>query len=262
MRNMIDRVLSKLRDIFESWLAKALLAILFMVATVCLGALSALYALDSGSTITGCAAVLFYGFCFGWLAKWFQVEHMPIRKERKSIESLPPNQRALLHFAYVAKGALGREGDFSRRYAGDDLIALVSLGHIREIKGGKRPAWQLVDVCRRAIDTSPGLRQTIERDHAEWVERTRARILEEDIEAARKDILNMTEAGRLMLRGLLEADGPVLVDHETEQALIYSVGMRLLEFTPTLDSGVIVSPSKAARMAFGSAGNEGQLLNA
>lgn len=65
MGESIKRVFRKFKDIVETYGARALLASLFVIASTCVGAVSALMELDGELTITARASMSFYGFCIG-----------------------------------------------------------------------------------------------------------------------------------------------------------------------------------------------------
>ena len=245
----IKRVLAKFKDMVESYGAKALLASLLVIATTCVGSVSTLFAIDGEATVAACATMAFYGFCVGWLLKWLLVEKLPLCSLRRTIDSLPRDQRAVLFAAYAKQGAFDRGCDFSDDRAGNDLLALESLGVVVRVKDGARPSWSLSQEARRLLDSDARLFAGIEADYAPWIEDIRDRKRRRLIDAARRDLFELDRLGVMMLIDLLEADGAVKVDEDSMNAMVNHMGHRLLDITRTRDGKFSIKASATAREA-------------
>lgn len=245
----IKRVLSKFKDIAESYGAKALLASLLVIATACVGSVSTLFAIDGEATVAACSSMAFYGFCVGWLLKWLLVEKLPLCRLRRTIDILPRDQRAVLFAAYSKRGAFDRGCGFFDDRTGNDLLALESLGVVVRVKDGAKPSWSLSQEARRLLDNDARLLAGIEADYAPWMEDIRDRKHKHLIDAARRDLFELDRFGVMTLVDLLEADGAVKVDEDGMNAMVNHIGRRLLDITRTCDGEFSIKASATAREA-------------
>lgn len=245
----IKRVLAKFKDMVESYGARALLASLLVMATACAGSVSTLFAIDGEATATACASMAFYGFCVGWLCKWAVVEKLPICKMRRTIGSLPRDQRAVLFAAYAKRGAFRCVGGSSSKDAEGEILAIESLGIIVRIKGSVVPTWSLSADAQRLLDNSARLRRELEEDHAAWSAEAERKEHRRLLEAAKGDLLRLDRFGTMTIGDLLEADSAVELDEDGMNAIVNHVGNRLLDITRMRDGKYSIKASAIAREA-------------
>lgn len=249
MGESIKRVFRKFKDIVETYGARALLASLLVIASTCIGSVATLMELDGELTVTACASMAFYGFCTGWLFKWFEVEKLPLWRLRKTVDSLPRNQRAVLFAAHATRGSFNRTCDFSESRAGDDLLALESLGIVVRVKDGAKPSWSLSKDARRILDKDARLLADIKADYASWMEDIRCKEHEHLVDVARRDLFNLDKLGVLMIVDLLEADGAVELNEDGMNAIVNHTGNRLLDIARMRDGKFSIKASAIAREA-------------
>lgn len=249
MGESIKRVFRKFKDIVETYGARALLASLLVIASTCVGSVTTLMGLDGETTVKACASMAFYGFCVGWLLKWLLVEKLPLCRLRRTIDILPRDQCAVLFAAYSKRGAFDRGCGFFDDRAGNDLLALESLGVVVRVKDGAKPSWSLSQEARRLLDNDARLLAAIEADYASWMEDISDRKHKHLIDAARRDLFELDRFGVMTLVDLLEADGAVKVDEDGMNAMVNHIGRRLLDITRTCDGEFSIKASATAREA-------------
>lgn len=249
MVEFVKSISEKMRDMIETYSAKALLLGAFFIAATCSGSVLELFAIDGQVAAKACTSMAFCGFCLGWFGKLLAAEKIPLRIIKRKVANLPRNQRAVLFAAYRVNGAFRRSGDFSESRAGDDLLALESLGIFARVKERARPSWILMADARRLLDGSERLRCSLEFDYVVWSAERDAEERRHLIDVARKDILSLNESGLMILLDLLKIDGAASFDARTADAMAHNVGLRLLDMNRTCDGCFLIGASAIAREA-------------
>lgn len=249
MGESIKRVFRKFKDMVETNGARALLAFLLIIASTCVGSVTTLMGLDGELTITACASMAFYGFCVGWLSKWIEVEKLPLRRLRKTVDSLPRNQRAVLIAAYDQNGAFRRLCELTASRVKDDVLALESLGLVTRVEDGTRPLWSLSVDARRLLDNSACLRSELEKDHAAWTAEVEALEHQSLLEAAKRDLLGLGGFGAMTIDRLLAPDGAIRVDDYEKDEIVHHIGSRLLDIKRIGGGRFLITASPIAREA-------------
>lgn len=249
MGESIKRVFRKFKDIVETYGARALLASLLVIASTCVGSVATLMKLDGETTVKACASMAFYGFCIGWLFKWIEIEKLPLRRLRKTVDSLPRNQRAVLIAAHGKNGAFRQLSESAATRVEDDVLALESLGLITRVEDGMRPLWSLSVDARRLLDKSECLRLELEKDRTAWTAEVEALEHQSLLDAAKSDLLGLDQFGAMTVGNLLTLDGPMRVEEYKKDDIVRHVGSNLLDMKRTVDGGFLLSVSPIAREA-------------
>lgn len=249
MGESIKRVFRKFKDIVETYGARALLASLLVIASTCVGSVATLMKLDGETTVKACASMAFYGFCIGWLFKWIEIEKLPLRRLRKTVDNLPRNQRAVLIAAHGKNGAFRQLSESTATRVEDDVLALESLGLITRVEDGMRPLWSLSVDARRLLDKSECLRLELEKDRTAWTAEVEALEHQSLLDAAKSDLLGLDQFGAMTISNLLTLDGPMRVEEYKKDDIVRHVGSNLLDMKRTVDGGFLLSVSPIAREA-------------
>ncbi|UVX66730.1 MAG: hypothetical protein [Bacteriophage sp.] len=249
MGESIRRVVGKLRDMVETYGAKALLASMLVIATTCVGSVSTMLRIDAKTTLEVCASMAFYGFCLGWLCKWVVVEKLPLWRMRRALRDLPRDMCAVLFAAYRERGPFDRSGDFSESRAGANLEALEYYGVLERVDVRGNECWVLAKAARHVLDRSAYLRSEIEGDYASWVAALEDREHERRLETAKRDLFELSEFGVVTIVDLLKVDCAVPVERNEMEAIVRHVGNKLIDVRRTGDGKFLISASAIAREA-------------
>lgn len=249
MGESIRRVVGKLRDMVETYGAKALLASMLVIATTCVGSVSTMLRIDAKTTLEVCASMAFYGFCLGWLCKWVAVEKLPLWRMRRALRDLPRDMRAVLFAAYRESGSFDRSGDFSESRAGANLEALEYYGVLERVDVLGNARWVLAKAARHVLDHSAYLRSEIEEDYASWVAALEDKEHVRLLEAAKRDLFELSKFGVVTIVDLMKMDRAVPVERDTMDAITRYVGSRLIDVKRTGDGKFLISASAIAHEA-------------
>lgn len=249
MGESIRRVVGKLRDMVETYGAKALLASMLVIATTCVGSVSTMLRIDAKTTLEVCASMAFYGFCIGWLCKWVVVEKLPLWRMRMALRDLPRDMCAVLSAAYRECGPFDRSGDFSESRAGANLEALEYYGVLERVDVRGNEYWVLAKTARHVLDRSAYLRSEIEGDYASWVAALEDREHERRLEAAKRYLFELSEFGVVTIVDLLKVDCAVPVERNEMETIVRHVGNKLIDVRRTDDGKFLISASAIAREA-------------
>lgn len=249
MGESIRRVVGKIRDMVETYGARALLASMVVIATTCVGSVSTMLRIDAKTTLEVCASMAFYGFCLGWLCKWVAVEKLPLRRMRRALRDLPRDMRAVLFAAYRESGSFDRSGDFSESRAGANLEALEYYGVLERVDVLGNARWVLAKAARHVLDHSAYLRSEIEEDYASWVAALEDKEHVRLLEAAKRDLFELSKFGVVTIVDLMKMDRAVPVERDTMDAITRYVGSRLIDVKRTGDGKFLISASAIAHEA-------------
>ena len=249
MGESIRRVVGKLRDMVETYGARALLASMVVIATTCVGSVSTMLRIDAKTTLEVCASMAFYGFCLGWLCKWVAVEKLPLWRMRRALRDLPRDMRAVLFAAYRESGSFDRSGDFSESRAGANLEALEYYGVLERVDVLGNARWVLAKAARHVLDHSAYLRSEMEEDYASWVAALEDKEHVRLLEAAKRDLFELSKFGVVTIVDLMKMDRAVPVERDTMDAITRYVGSRLIDVKRTGDGKFLISASAIAHEA-------------
>lgn len=249
MDGSIRRVVGKLRDMVETYGARALLASMVVIATTCVGSVSTMLRIDAKTTFEVCASMVFYGFCLGWLCKWVVVEKLPLWRMRRALRGLPRDMCAVLFAAYRERGPFDRSGDFSESRAGANLEALEYYGVLERVDVLGNARWVLAKAARHVLDHSAYLRSEIEEDYASWVAALEDKKHERLLEAAKRDLFELSKFGVVTIVDLMKIGHAVPVERDTMNNIARQVGSRLIDVKRTGDGKFLISASAIAHEA-------------
>ena len=245
----IRRVVGKLMDMVETYGARALIASMVVIATTCVGSVSTMLRIDAKTTLEVCASMAFYGFCLGWLCKWVAVEKLPLWRMRRALRGLPRDMCAVLFAAYRERGPFDRSGDFSESRAGANLEALEYYGVLERVDVLGNARWVLAKAARHVLDHSAYLRSEIEEDYASWVAALEDKEHVRLLEAAKRDLFELSKFGVVTIVDLMKMDRAVPVERDTMDAITRYVGSRLIDVKRTGDGKFLISASAIAHEA-------------
>ena len=99
------------------------------------------------------------------------------------------------------------------------------------------------------LDHSAYLRSEIEEDYASWVAALEDKEHERRLEAAKRDLFELSEFGVVTIVDLLKVDCAVSVERSEMKAIVRHVGNKLIDVRRTGDGKFLISASAIAHEA-------------